>query len=228
MRILTWNCNLQFSKKSELIKLFDADVIVIQECERLSIDYFEGYQFFWTGKNEMKGLAIVVRGSNSFIVEGSESRFAYFLPVQTEQGLVIGVWAFNHRAKKFGTQISGYISDALSFYDSRISDTSKVVIAGDFNNGPRWDLRGFHKNNFRFVQAQLEEKGFRSSYHVHSKEFFGEESMSTYFHQRDPDKKYHIDYVFSKGFQVDEVKVGDFKEWCALSDHVPLFVRLAD
>ena len=85
MKIVTWNCNLQLSKKADVIKLFDADVFVFQECERLPIDYFPGYQFFWTGQNNKKGLAVVVLGNNSFTVEDFKNNLAYFLPVQTEK-----------------------------------------------------------------------------------------------------------------------------------------------
>ncbi len=121
MKILTWNCNLQFAKKSKQVDSFDADVLVIQECESLPSDYKPGYQLFWVGNNDNKGLAVLVRGRNSFIVEKETNDFAYFLPVQTDFGLVIGVWSFNRRAKKFGSKVSGYIVDALEAFDTEIS-----------------------------------------------------------------------------------------------------------
>ncbi len=228
MKILTWNCNLQFSKKSKLVDLFDADVLVIQECEYLPVDYKPGYQLFWQGRNLKKGLAVLVRGEDSHLVENDESAFAYFLPIQTQYGLVIGVWSFNQRAKKFGIKVSGFLVDALETFENAISSSRRVIIAGDFNNGPRWDLKRFHRNNFRLIQEELIRRGFRSSYHEAFLETPGSESMNTHFHQRNPDKGYHIDYVFSKGYNVGEVQVGDYSEWNETSDHVPLVVRLTD
>ena len=38
MKIITWNCNLNFSKKFENLEEYDSDIIIIQECERLKTD----------------------------------------------------------------------------------------------------------------------------------------------------------------------------------------------
>jgi len=228
MKILTWNCNLHYAKKSEQIESFDADVLVIQECESLPNDYKPGYQLFWVGNNDKKGLAVLVRGANSFIVKKESSDFAYFLPVQTDFGLVIGVWSFNGRAKKFGSKVSGYIVDALEAFETEISSNAKVVIAGDFNNGPRWDLRGFHRNNFRLIQSELMGRGFISAYHTAFSEEPGSEKIGTHFHQRNPQTHFHIDYIYSKGFRVAGVQLEDFANWKEFSDHVPLAAELTD
>jgi endonuclease/exonuclease/phosphatase family metal-dependent hydrolase len=228
VKILTWNCNLQYLKKSKQIDSFDADVLVIQECESLPNDYKPGYQLFWVGNNEKKGLAVLVRGTNSFIVKKETNDFAYFLPVQTDFGLVIGVWSFNRRAKKFGRKVSGYIVDALEAFEPEISSNAKVVIAGDFNNGPRWDLKGFHRNNFRLIQSELISRGFISAYHTAFSEEPGSEKLGTHFHQRNPQKNFHIDYIYSKGFRVAGVQLEEFANWKEFSDHVPLTAELTD
>ena len=56
MKIVTWNCNLNFAKKYEHIESMDVDVCIVQECERLNEDYFPNSRFFWTGRIENKGL----------------------------------------------------------------------------------------------------------------------------------------------------------------------------
>ena len=228
MKILTWNCNLQFSKKSALVDSFDADVLVIQECEFLPMDYKAGYQLFWVGNNEKKGLAVLVRGNSSFRVEKGSKEFAFFLPIQSDYGLIFGVWSFNERAQKFGLKVSGYLVDALETYEDVVSSNAKVVIAGDFNNGPRWDIGRFHRNNFRLIQSELSKRGFTSSYHQANTEPPGRESRGTHFHQRNPAKEYHIDYIYSKGFKVSEVHLGEFAKWSDASDHVPLSAELTD
>jgi len=58
MKIITWNCNLNFSKKFENLEAFDSDIIIIQECERLKTDFFPNHNFFWTGRIESKGLGV--------------------------------------------------------------------------------------------------------------------------------------------------------------------------
>jgi exonuclease III len=226
VKVLTWNCNLQFSEKSQLIESFDADVLIIQECEKLPMDFLPGFQLFWVGRNENKGLAVLVRGKDAHNVNKSEDDFAYFLPIQTSFGLIVGVWSFNQRAKRFGSGVSGYIIDFLETYICEISTSSKVVIAGDFNNGPRWDIRRFHRNNFRLIQNELTNQGFKSSYHEALSENVGNETLGTHFHQRNPLKSHHIDYIFSKGYNIGAFEVGEFSNWRNSSDHVPLVAEL--
>ena len=118
--------------------------------------------------------------------------------------------------------------DALEAYEDVVSFNAKVVIAGDFNNGPRWDIGRFHRNNFRLIQSELNNSGFISSYHEAFTETPGNESRATHFHQRNPAKGYHIDYIYSKGFKVGDVNLGEFTKWSEASDHVPLLAELTD
>jgi exonuclease III len=65
VKILTWNCNLNFSRKYQQVEQYDADILIIQECEKLPIDFIAGKKLFWMGKNEAKGLAVIVKGDSS-------------------------------------------------------------------------------------------------------------------------------------------------------------------
>ena len=58
MKIISWNCNLKFKQKFELISSYDPDICFVQECENLNSDFFPGYKYFWTGRNENKGLGV--------------------------------------------------------------------------------------------------------------------------------------------------------------------------
>jgi endonuclease/exonuclease/phosphatase family metal-dependent hydrolase len=64
--------------------------------------------------------------------------------------------------------------------------------------------------------------GLQSAYHQFSGEDLGIETQPTYFHQRNPEKPFHFDYIYSKFKQVKAVEVGSFKDWSQFSDHVPL------
>ena len=57
MKIVTWNCNLNFTQKYDALKDYDADVMVIQECEQAFT--VPGYNVFWTGTNIKRSCALV-------------------------------------------------------------------------------------------------------------------------------------------------------------------------
>ena len=224
MKILTWNCNMNFKSDFSSLQSSDADVLLIQECEKVRRDHFEGFDFHWVGQNEKKGLGVLTRGPSKFPQEIYRPDFIYFIPVVFEDLFVLGAWAFNGRARKFGAESSGYFLDVLDHYSERIQSSEKVVIAGDFNNGPQWDTPG-HRNNFAGINQALNELGLYSAYHLSKSEEFGKETSSTYFHQRNPQKSFHIDYIYSNQNAINSVEVGLFPDWSRLSDHVPLYAE---
>jgi exodeoxyribonuclease-3 len=69
-------------------------------------------------------------------------------------------------------------------------------------------------------------RGFISAYHTAFSEEPGSERLGTHFHQRNPQKYFHIDYIYSKGFRVAGVQVEEFTNWKEFSDHVPLAAEL--
>ena len=100
MRIVSWNCNLNFKAKFDAILPLKPDVLVIQECERLSKNYFPNAEFLWVGRNEKKGLGVLLfNGAGSISPEYNE-KFIEFLPINSDFGQFLGVWAFNQLIKK--------------------------------------------------------------------------------------------------------------------------------
>ena len=77
MRVITWNCNLKFAKKYQHLEAQDADIVIIQECEKLPEDYFPHRKFFWTGRIESKGLGILITAK---VDESFNDKLDYFLP----------------------------------------------------------------------------------------------------------------------------------------------------
>jgi len=221
MKVLTWNCNLLFSKDFELIRHFDSDIIIIQECEKLDLDQFEGYKSHWIGLNDSKGLAVLTKGESTFPSDLFRSDLVYFLPVSFGDTAVLGVWAFNRRANRKVKGGSGFPIDAINHYKDWFKSHKNIVIAGDFNNGPRWDKLG-SKNNFHTFSNELSELGLQSSYHHFTGESPGQETKSTHFHRKNPKKGFHIDYIFTNFKNVNSVLVGNIEDWISVSDHVPL------
>lgn len=221
MKVLTWNCNLLFCNEFDLIRHFDSDIFVIQECEKLDSDQFEGYESHWIGMNNSKGLAILTKGESTFASKIFRSDLVYFLPVSFGDIAILGVWAFNGRAGGKVANGSGFILDALEHYGDWLKSHKKIVIAGDFNNAPQWD-KPKGQNNFVDINRHLNDFGLTSAYHNYSKELFGSESRFTHYHQKNPNKGFHIDYIYTNYEKVDSVLVGSLEDWISASDHVPI------
>lgn len=225
MKVITWNCNLNLVKKFEHISKESPDIAIIQECEKLDENYFPNSKYFWLGKNEKKGLGVIVFNHSAKVSESLNEKLIYFLPIETDILNIIGVWAYNHRAApKFGDDFSGNTSDALTNYEALLSSNSKVLFAGDFNNAVIWD-KGNKENNFSNINNKLNSLGLKSSYHEYSNEKFGEESKGTLFHTKKQNKPYFIDYIYYKEMNLSMVYVGQYDEWISLSDHMPVIAE---
>ena len=222
MRVTTWNCNLGLSKKFDLLNKYDSDVIVIQECEELPINFFAHRHFHWVGLNKQKGLGVIMNTKDSAIDNSYDPNLINFLPISTPDINILAVWAYNHRAKRFGEGFNGNTIDALDHYGKFLMQDKKLsLVVGDFNNSIIWD-KGSNKNNFYQINAKLKSLGFLSNYHELENMKFGKESAATFFHTKKESKPYHIDYIYSKGLQPSKLKLGSYKDWIEYSDHVPL------
>ena len=82
MIITTWNCNLKLKSKYEFIESLDSDILIIQECEKLKQDYFSNNQYFWTGRDENKGLGVLVKKDTANVSKLHNPNFIHFLPIE--------------------------------------------------------------------------------------------------------------------------------------------------
>ena len=80
MIITTWNCNLKLKSKYDYIESLGSDILIIQECEKLKHDYFANTQYFRTGRDENKGLGVLVKKDTSKVSKLHNQNFIHFLP----------------------------------------------------------------------------------------------------------------------------------------------------
>ena len=225
LRILSWNCNLRLEAKFEKIAALSPDIAIIQECERMPPDFFPDAQYLWVGQNEKKGLGVLIFGGTGTINTDYNSDLIEFLPVDTDFGSILAVWAFNHRAqKRYGRGFDGQISSAISHYKGFLEMETTLGAVGDFNNSVIWDTANSKKIPFRRTIEQLESYGLVSAYHHARQEEFGEENEASLYHTKNREKRYHIDYLFLR--TLGNVSVGSFEDWISESDHVPVIVDL--
>jgi endonuclease/exonuclease/phosphatase family metal-dependent hydrolase len=80
----------------------------------------------------------------------------------------------------------------------------------------------------------LEQYGIYSTYHSIPDAIFGTNTVFGY--EKDPtlyffknrEKSYHIDYIFTSQSFIDNLescRIGNYKDWIALSDHVPVIAE---
>jgi len=224
MIITTWNCNLKLQNKYEYIESLNSDITIIQECEKLKKDYFPGVKYFWTGKDEKKGLGVIIKKDSAKVNSFHNKNLIHFLPICTDDINILGVWAFNHRAKKYGEHANGKTLEALRYYYDWLQETPKSIVAGDFNNSIIWDKP--NNRDFYNINEKLELIGLSSSYHKLTSEDFSQEKQGTFYHTKNIQKKYHIDYIYTCGMDVKSINIGNFEDWVKYSDHCPITVNL--
>ena len=78
-----------------------------------------------------------------------------------------------------------------------------------------------HKD-FYNINEKLESIGLTSSYHKVTSDDYGEEKQGTFYHTKNIQKQYHIDYIYTKALGSKKLDIGSYSDWIKLSDHVPL------
>ena len=235
MRIITWNCNMDFRKKSKFILQLKPDIIIVPECEHPDKLIFaptipKPTDIVWFGKNKHKGLAILSYSNFRFKVhENHNDEIQIIVPIAVSDGTVefnlIAIWANNPKDKD-GTYIE-QVWKAIHCYNNLLSNTNTILI-GDFNSNKIWDKKHRESNHSNVVKL-LEDKGIHSAYHAHLNQDQGAEEHTTLYMYRNKEKAYHIDYCFvSKDLleKVSSVEVGSYEDWIKHSDHMPLIVDI--
>lgn len=235
MRIVTWNCNGAFRRKFHALDQFDADILIIQECEdpaqSKSKDYMSwSTDYFWTGDSKNKGLGVFLKKGVYGqlldwppVFEGKEVK--HFLPFLINGDFqLVGVWTHQNNSPTFG-----YIGQLWKYIQLHQNKLDKGFVTGDFNSNAIWDRKNRWWNHTDVVH-QLAAKGIKSAYHLKYNEESGEESIPTFYLQKNLNKPYHIDYIFCPEEyhnRITNFEIGTVATWLPHSDHMPLFLELS-
>lgn len=235
MKIITWNCNMAFRKKVELILAYKPDIVVIPECEcpdNLKFDKAipKPKDILWFGENRHKGLGIFSYKRHRFsLMKNHNPDFKTIVPVFVTGGkfdfVLYAIWA-NNPADPDGQYVE-QVWKAIHYYDEHLLNHPSILV-GDFNSNTIWD-RKYREGNHSNVVKKLGEKGIVSCYHLYHKQLQGKEQHPTFYLYRHQDKPYHLDYCFvsaEMSKKIRLVEIGEYDQWKKYSDHVPVIVSL--
>jgi exodeoxyribonuclease III len=235
MKIITWNCNMAFRRKAEVILKYKPDILIVPECEhpdklQFSNPKLKPQDSLWFGNNLNKGLGIFSYNSFRFkLKKNYDPRFQTIIPVSVTGGqfdfTLYAIWAWNPTDPD-GRYVE-QIWKALHHYERHLTK-QHVILAGDFNSNTIWDKK-YRIGNHSHVVKKLEAKKIYSTYHLHYKQEHGNEKHPTLYMYRHKDKPYHIDYCFASGGlaeRLQSVRIGKHKFWTRYSDHVPVMVTI--
>ncbi len=236
MKIISWNCQGAFRKKAKFILDKNPEVIIIQECEhleKLETEKILGLpeNRLWFGDNKHKGLGIFANENILLRVdENYRSDLKYIVPIvltsidKESECLIIAIWA-NNKEDKDGQYVE-QVWKAINHYE-KLLNIERVILIGDFNSNTIWDRPKRNGNHSDVVQKLASHK-IESLYHKKFKQVQGKEKHPTFLLQKNKNKPYHIDYCFASEYLTERIKsfqIGQFEEWLAYSDHVPIEVE---
>lgn len=233
MRLVAWNCAMGLPHKLAALRSLRPDIAVLSEVacpEKLRNQAHElcGVPIAWVGDNPNKGLAVLSFTGHGFALDSSyRNTNQYVAPVHVHGPRpfrLLAVWDNNDRKEGLNRR-PGPLLRALND-SSDFCHHDDLLVAGDFNNNPKWD-RPNGPNNMLRITEELTKRGLVSLYHNKTGLAFGAEVQATYWYWHNRTKPYHIDYIFVPTTWmkcVTSFEIGTFDDWCqtGLSDHAPL------
>jgi len=238
MKILSWNCNMAFRKKADIIATYKPDIAVIPECECRDVFEKNGIDlgssnFIWYGKNKNKGLGVFSFGEYSIDLLNHNEEYEYIIPIKVKHNkksyILLATWTQFVNRSIYNSYVV-QAARAFKQYSEYLEDPN-VIIVGDFNSNSIWDLESKKEYNHSDMIKILEEYNIYSIYHELNNKSQGEEEEATLYMQRNKQKPYHIDYCFCKMDNIHKLKkfsIGKYDDYISKSDHMPLFIEFEE
>lgn len=233
MKIITWNCNGAFRRKLAYLAQFNADILIIQECEDPAQSKDVAYRdwaknYIWVGNSKNRGLGVFAQDSSAleelkFDHSFGEQRLKWFIPFQYRNFDIIAIWTQSTANGEFR-----YIGQLYKFLLNNYNQINHHIFIGDFNSNKVWDYKRSEGDHSTCVRL-LKNKNILSLYHEYMNESQGEELMPTFYLHRNITKQYHIDYAFIPNSLLADasLSVGNHDEWLEISDHMPLVIEIS-
>lgn len=231
MKIITWNCNGAFRKKYSLLEAFDADLLIIQECEdpaQSTAEYKNwAREYLWIGDNKNKGLGVFSRKGHKLVkLNWDCGRLQLFLPFQFDsKTTIVAIWTKQAGSKHFG--YVGQLWKYLQLHKSKLTQ-GNTILCGDWNSNAIWHDHEAWWNHLDVVR-ELEELDICSLYHRLYNRQQGQEIHPTLYMYRKRERPFHIDYIFMHQKIFDNetsLDIGKADEWLAHSDHMPIVATI--
>jgi endonuclease/exonuclease/phosphatase family metal-dependent hydrolase len=227
MRIVSWNCNMGFEKKRDVVMSLKPDILVLQECSAKDIANTDAPFKHWIGSNHQKGMAIIGFTNYKYSIDSSYTEeWPWFLPVRVENVPlhILGLWAC---VKDQHLRYVRVTHQAIDHY-ARFLSMPHMIVIGDFNSNTIWDGH-YQEHSHSQLVAKLGRLGLVSAYHTLRGELQGQEATPTQFMYRHLARSYHLDYAFvSHALSTScELLIGEPTEWLHKSDHMPLTLTLS-
>jgi exonuclease III len=187
----------------------------------------DGFDTCWWGENKHKGLGVIALKPWS-LEPGRKPQQKWIAPVHVRgpyDFLLLSVWACPVGSEREKNYV-GQTYEAIVRHPHWFAGNIPTVICGDFNSNIIFDP-GRKKRSHASVVKLLAERGIVSAYHSFFSEDHGSESQPTYYFWHRKERCFHIDYIFlprSWMKCVTDLKVGTYRKWRPLSDHVPILV----
>lgn len=166
MKIVTWNCNMAFRKKAEMVLRHNPDIVVVPECEhphKLSFNpkISNPTDVLWFGVNQNKGLGIFSYSDYKLkLLDEYNPDFKIVAPIfvtrKRSKLILYAIWA-NNPTDREGHYIT-QVWKAINYYDSLLKNRRTLLI-GDFNSNTIWD-RPRREGNHSTVVSFLEKREF--------------------------------------------------------------------
>src|SRR5215216_4550571 len=145
MKIITWNCNMAFRNKADVILKHKPDILIVPECEHPDKLVFntntpKPTDVKWFGRNKNKGLGIFSYSDYKFkVLDTHTEDLEMIIPISVSGGKfdfnLFAIWANN--PKDPDGQYVTQVWKAIHHYDSEIANKQTLLI-GDFNSNTIW------------------------------------------------------------------------------------------